>query len=74
MQHVATGSQALPRVPSLPAPVSLREVLPWALFALALLVLIYFVAMDQGATSVLPGTYVHEFVHDGRHLLGFPCH
>jgi cobalt transporter subunit CbtB len=19
-------------------------------------------------------TYVHEFVHDARHLLGFPCH
>ncbi|MGH3185422.1 MAG: CbtB domain-containing protein [Streptosporangiaceae bacterium] len=18
--------------------------------------------------------YIHEFVHDGRHLLGFPCH
>ncbi|TAN20213.1 MAG: CbtB-domain containing protein, partial [Rhizobiaceae bacterium] len=20
------------------------------------------------------GMYIHEFVHDGRHLLGFPCH
>jgi cobalt transporter subunit CbtB len=31
--------------------------------------------MDQGATSVLgDNTYVHEFVHDARHLLGFPCH
>jgi len=24
--------------------------------------------------SVFSGHYVHEFVHDGRHLLGFPCH
>ena len=41
---------------------------------LALLVL-YFVGMDQGATSVFgSNTYVHEFMHDARHLLGFPCH
>jgi cobalt transporter subunit CbtB len=41
---------------------------------LALMVL-YFVGMDQGATSVFGNnTYVHEFVHDARHLLGFPCH
>ena len=41
---------------------------------LALLVL-YFVGVDQGATSVLgDNTYIHEFVHDARHLLGFPCH
>ncbi|WP_442930878.1 CbtB domain-containing protein [Mycolicibacterium sp. 050232] len=41
---------------------------------LALLAL-YFVGMDQGATSVFGNnTYVHEFVHDARHLLGFPCH
>jgi cobalt transporter subunit CbtB len=41
---------------------------------LALLVL-YFVGVDQGATSVFgENMYVHEFVHDARHLLGFPCH
>lgn len=41
---------------------------------LALLVL-YFIGMDQGATSVFGNnTYIHEFVHDARHLLGFPCH
>jgi hypothetical protein len=44
------------------------------LFGVLLLLLIYFVAGDQGATSVIPGMYVHEFVHDGRHLLGVPCH
>jgi cobalt transporter subunit CbtB len=41
---------------------------------LALLV-IYFIGMDQGATSVFgSNTQIHEFVHDARHLLGFPCH
>ena len=41
---------------------------------LALLVL-YFIGVDQGATSVFgDNMYIHEFVHDARHLLGFPCH
>lgn len=41
---------------------------------LALLVL-YFVGLDQGATSVFGGdTHIHEFLHDARHLLGYPCH
>jgi hypothetical protein len=41
---------------------------------LALLVL-YFVGLDQGAVSVFGSdSHVHEFVHDARHLLGFPCH
>ncbi|MGW2036260.1 CbtB domain-containing protein [Streptomyces sp. NPDC001761] len=48
--------------------------------ALALLAL-YAVFLDQGqllspvlgkvATSA---NYLHEFAHDGRHLLGAPCH
>jgi hypothetical protein len=57
------------------ASIPVREILPWAVFGglLALLAL-YFVGAEQGATSLIPGMYVHEFVHDGRHLLGFPCH
>jgi hypothetical protein len=57
-----------------PPPISLRELWPWAVLALALLLLIYFVVIDEGATSIVPGRYLHELVHDGRHLLGFPCH
>jgi cobalt transporter subunit CbtB len=46
-----------------------------SLTAFLALVVLYFVGMDQGATSVLGNnTYVHEFMHDARHLLGFPCH
>jgi hypothetical protein len=35
----------------------------------------YFIGVDQGATSVFGNNmYIHEFVHDARHFLGFPCH
>ncbi len=55
--------------------IPLPEWLPWAIFAgLILLLAIYFVGAEQGATSLISGAYVHEFVHDGRRLLGFPCH
>ena len=58
-----------------PVAIPLREVLPWAILgSLVLLLAIYFVGTEEGATSLIPGMYVHEFVHDGRHLLGFPCH
>ena len=62
----------LPDIASRPIPV--RELLPWAIFGVLLLLMIYFVGAEEGATSLIPGMYVHEFVHDGRHLLGFPCH
>jgi hypothetical protein len=58
-----------------PAPIPLRDLLPWAVYAAVLaLVLLYFVGAEEGVTSVISGSFVHEFVHDGRHLLGFPCH
>jgi hypothetical protein len=35
----------------------------------------YFVGVDQGMTSVFGHNMaIHEFVHDARHFLGFPCH
>ncbi|MEV6975004.1 CbtB-domain containing protein [Kitasatospora sp. NPDC093806] len=68
-------SPALPAAGSAPAPLPVRAILPWALFLGTLaLVLLYFVGAEQGATSVFSGSAVHEWVHDGRHLLGFPCH
>ena len=61
--------------PIRPAAIPIREALPWVIFGgLLLLLAIYFVGAEQGATAIFPGMYVHEFVHDGRHLLGFPCH
>lgn len=61
--------------PAPPVAIPVREILPWLAFAgtLALLV-IYFIGAEQGATALISGQYVHETVHDGRHLLGFPCH
>ncbi|WP_088312856.1 CbtB-domain containing protein [Kineosporia sp. R_H_3] len=39
------------------------------------LALYYFTGVDQGAYSVFGAdAHVHEFVHDARHFLGFPCH
>lgn len=57
-----------------PTAIPVREILPWLIFAVLLLLAIYFVGAEEGATSIIPGMYVHEWVHDGRHLLGFPCH
>jgi len=58
-----------------PAPIPLKTAAPWIIFGgLLMLLLIYFVGAEEGATSLVKGMYVHEFVHDGRHLLGFPCH
>jgi hypothetical protein len=58
-----------------PISIPIRAILPWAaLLGLMALLMIYFVGAEQGALSVFSGHYVHEFVHDGRHLLGFPCH
>lgn len=58
-----------------PLPIPLRELLPWIVFAgLLALIAIYFVGAEEGATSLISGMYVHEWVHDSRHLLGFPCH
>ena len=35
----------------------------------------YFVGVDEGMVSLFGKTMViHEWVHDSRHFLGFPCH
>ena len=60
-----------------PAPVAVpvEEVLPWAIMGgLIALLAFYFVGAEGGATHIMGGMTVHEWVHDARHLLGFPCH
>jgi type VI protein secretion system component VasF len=46
-----------------------------------LLAVVYAVGYDQGmllepifGKLSTVNNYLHEFFHDGRHLLGFPCH
>lgn len=53
--------------------VSPRLLLIAAAVVAGLLLLTYLVAFDQGAVSQ-SGMYLHELMHDGRHLLGVPCH
>lgn len=69
-----TMSKTVTAPVSPPIAIPVREIVPWLVFALLLLAMIYFVGVEEGATSIIPGMYVHEYVHDGRHLLGFPCH
>jgi cobalt transporter subunit CbtB len=39
------------------------------------LIAYYLIGVDQGMVSVFgKSTVVHEWVHDSRHFLGFPCH
>ncbi|MFC5719422.1 CbtB-domain containing protein [Streptomyces gamaensis] len=72
--HPASGASAAPAVTAI-SPISLKAIAPWAVFfGILMLVLLYFVGAEQGATSLLSGEDLHEWVHDGRHLLGFPCH
>ena len=54
----------------------------WAWLALALLLLALFVLLSASGALLAPlfgqaagpFDYLHEFAHDGRHLLGVPCH
>jgi hypothetical protein len=61
-----------------PTPLVLPAHKVWFLLgltALLALALYYFIGVDQGAVSLFGGDmHVHEFVHDARHFLGFPCH
>jgi hypothetical protein len=55
--------------------IPIAQIVPWAIFGVITMGLAYyFVGAEQGATSIFNGMGVHEFVHDARHLLGFPCH
>ncbi len=50
----------------------------WAwLAAAAAFLLLWTVLMEQGAVSAAlgqSGPFLHELFHDGRHLVGVPCH
>lgn len=54
-------------------PFPLRQLLPALLLGLVFMLAIYLVQYDQGVVSQT-GSFLHELMHDGRHLLGVPCH
>ncbi|NKQ54094.1 CbtB-domain containing protein [Amycolatopsis sp. K13G38] len=67
-------TQAATAIP-VPVRIPIRQILPWAvLIGLLALIALYFVSTEQGATAMFANSYIHEFLHDGRHLLAFPCH
>ncbi len=69
---------AAPIAGPIAGPVVTAEVRTVALLlgtAILALLVYYFIGVDEGALSVFgKSMYVHEFFHDGRHFLGFPCH
>lgn len=73
MSNSVTGSKT---TATRPVDLSAASAAAWlAATAFLALFAIYFVGVDQGAVSLFGSDmHVHEFVHDARHLLGFPCH
>ena len=54
-------------------PIPIRDLWPWALVAAFLVGVFYLVTLDQGELS-RAGLFLHELMHDGRHILAVPCH
>ena len=70
------SSMSVSTAASTPVVVSASKARLWIIGTVALgLLVYYFVGVDQGALSIFgKDMHVHEFVHDARHFLGFPCH
>jgi hypothetical protein len=56
-----------------PTPIPLRDLRPAVLAAGIALIVMAVVSLDMSAASQA-GSMLHELMHDGRHLLGVPCH
>jgi cobalt transporter subunit CbtB len=68
VRAVTDWAESYPREAEVQPPaIALSELWPWALLALALVALV-------GLVSFSHDNVLHEFFHDGRHLLAFPCH
>ena len=46
----------------------------WALALVAVALLASYVVLQENGLVMSNWMAVHEFFHDGRHALGFPCH
>ncbi|MFC1408115.1 CbtB-domain containing protein [Streptacidiphilus sp. N1-12] len=72
MSSLSAPPTAIPTPVVLPVSKAVLWLFGTALIALAVY---YFIGVDQGAYSVFGNDmHIHEFVHDSRHFLGFPCH
>jgi len=76
MSHPAPLSGRAIEVSAVEIPaVPLLQLGTWVVFyGLLAMLALFFVSADQGAISLPAGNAVHEWVHDARHLLGYPCH
>ncbi len=75
MAHAISSSITAGSTPTDLVTIPLREVTPWLIFgALLALSVVVLISSVQGAITIPAGVAIHEWVHDGRHLLGFPCH
>lgn len=78
MSHLSPSYEPSPLSATIARPVVTAEARTIALLvgtAILALIAYYFIGIDQGATSVFGSSMgIHEFFHDGRHFLGFPCH
>jgi hypothetical protein len=62
--------------------ISLRDMPWWSWLVLGLLLLVIFLDLSASGGLLAPligqaagvTDYLHEFTHDGRHLLSIPCH
>ncbi len=66
MSRTATGIEG--PAPALP--------MPWQLWVAAAvsLAMLYLLQSESGAVLTEHWGLLHEVVHDGRHVLGVPCH
>jgi Probable cobalt transporter subunit (CbtB) len=76
LKEAVVSSTSAPVSVVTPVVVPISRATLWLAGAVFLaLAVYYFVGVDQGAYSVFGSDlHIHEFVHDGRHFLGFPCH
>lgn len=70
------SSMSTPHAVTRPVALPISRAMLWLVgTAVVALAVYYFIGVDQGAASVFgKSMMIHEFVHDSRHLLGFPCH
>jgi hypothetical protein len=75
-EHHVSNTSAVPTPVSTPIVTAHTKTVALLLgTAFAALLVYYFIGVDEGAMSVFGKSMVlHEFFHDGRHFLGFPCH
>lgn len=76
MSSAVSGPTTLPGVIVSPEAISRGRVTAiLSLTVLLALGMYYLVGVDEGMTSLFGKTMmIHEWVHDSRHFLGFPCH